>query len=417
MTEISKCGKIIQNAYERGFKMKKFKYLALLLIISCLCCACENNTPSIVESNVTEDSIVVTSEADSADNVIDGFKKAVYEDYNYQGSGQDKKGEMIYIEGTVTGYLAQSDLVGVLLVDMDGNRWMVLIALRPFYSLEKSKQLMGKEVRIFGEFRGFSETHEMPFLGTYKNDIKIQSISNEDEMLYISDFKAERNEFVDNPNEILYSEYTDANKASTEATSTGIVESVAKNISYWLNVYQKTEGGYELQQINFEEMYFDDAQNLLQLSAGDGVKFYYYINAENEVVPIAFDKVEVDFTLEDVEEEYKSNCKVYTYEEVARNPESVKGETAQVTGEVIQVVESYAYTYLRVNITKNKYGNYEDTIYVIYKPKSETEDRILEDDIVTIYGKLNGTETYTSVLGSSITLPCIVGEYIEIDGK
>ncbi len=400
--------------------MKKFKYLALLLLISCLCCACENNTPSVVESNVTEYSIVETSEADSADNVIDGFKKAVYEDYNYQGSGQDKEGEKIYIEGTVKECFLQDEIIGVFLDDMDGNRWLVAIATRPFYSVEKIKQLTGKEIRIMGDFMGFSNLYELPGMNTYSKDAKIQLLSNEGKILYQNNFIAERDEFiqwlVENPNEILYSKHKEL-EINTVATSTGIIKSVEKHGLYWIDFYQETESGYEFQTIYLDEMGYDDVESLLQLSEGDGVKFYYYINAENEVVPIAFDKVEVDFTLEDVEEKYKSNCKVYTYEEVARNPESVKGETAQVSGKVIQVVESYAYTYLRVNITKNKYGNYEDTIYVIYKPKSETEDRILEDDIVTIYGKLNGTETYTSVLGSSITLPCIVGEYIEIDGK
>jgi hypothetical protein len=72
---------------------------------------------------------------------------------------------------------------------------------------------------------------------------------------------------------------------------------------------------------------------------------------------------------------------------------------------------------LRVNITKSKYGYYSDTVYVTYTRKSENEDRILEDDIITIYGTLGGIETYISILGADVSLPKINAEYIELNKK
>ena len=69
---------------------------------------------------------------------------------------------------------------------------------------------------------------------------------------------------------------------------------------------------------------------------------------------------------------------------------------------------------LYLTFPKESYG-YSDTIYVSYDRKSENEDRILEDDIITIYGKLGGLETYTSILGADITLPQVFAEYIEIE--
>ena len=68
---------------------------------------------------------------------------------------------------------------------------------------------------------------------------------------------------------------------------------------------------------------------------------------------------------------------------------------------------------LRVDITKTRWG-YDDTILVSYEAK-EGDSRILEGDIVTMYGLLGGTYTYETVMGSSLTVPLFFAEYIEIE--
>lgn len=124
-------------------------------------------------------------------------------------------------------------------------------------------------------------------------------------------------------------------------------------------------------------------------------------------------------TTEMSKKDYKSACEKFNFAEVVRNPDKFKGNLYKVEGEVIQVQETSVLfsddtsLTLRVNVTKNTYG-YEDTIYVTYTLPSGA-DRILEDDIITIYGECEGTETYTSVLGNSVTLPSINAKYIEIN--
>ncbi len=109
------------------------------------------------------------------------------------------------------------------------------------------------------------------------------------------------------------------------------------------------------------------------------------------------------------ESEYKSKCKTYTYKELARNPDNYKGVTVSLKGEVIQVLESGKNIELRLNID----GNYEETVYVTYTLK-EDEGRILEYDIVTIYGSFEGLYSYESVMGAEITLPQIAARYIDL---
>ena len=55
-----------------------------------------------------------------------------------------------------------------------------------------------------------------------------------------------------------------------------------------------------------------------------------------------------------------------------------------------------------------------DTVYVTYTPESG-EDKILEDDIITIWGTAEGDCSYTSTMGATITLPLINAECIEIN--
>lgn len=113
-------------------------------------------------------------------------------------------------------------------------------------------------------------------------------------------------------------------------------------------------------------------------------------------------------------ESYIAACETYTFTQIARHPNEFEGKQAGFTGEVIQVSRVLGEYRLRVNITKSDSGNYSDTIYVTYTPRGEDEPKILEDDIITAYGVLNGEKTYQSIGGATVTLPFLKGEYIDI---
>lgn len=134
---------------------------------------------------------------------------------------------------------------------------------------------------------------------------------------------------------------------------------------------------------------------------------------EQAIKEIKEQEEEAKKSAEQKEKEFKKACKTYSFEELARNPEKMKNKKVKLTGEVIQVQEGIYTNSLRVNITKDEYDFYEDTIYVTYAPE-EGEDKILEDDIITIWGISEGDYTYTSVLGANITLPYISAQYLEI---
>ena len=107
-------------------------------------------------------------------------------------------------------------------------------------------------------------------------------------------------------------------------------------------------------------------------------------------------------------EEYIASCQSLPFEDLARNPDNWKGTRLSYVGQVIQVIEpSYGETVtLRVNVTEDEYGWWEDTILATVDIP-EGNDRILEDDIITFYGECDGMYTYESIFGESISVPKI----------
>lgn len=116
------------------------------------------------------------------------------------------------------------------------------------------------------------------------------------------------------------------------------------------------------------------------------------------------------------ESEFKAQCSTIGFDTLSRNPDKYKGKKYKFTGKVIQVSEStllgMTFCDLRIDVTQGEYG-WDDTIYATVT-LNEGEDRILEDDIITIWGTCDGNYTYTSVMGASISLPKIDVEYFKI---
>lgn len=96
------------------------------------------------------------------------------------------------------------------------------------------------------------------------------------------------------------------------------------------------------------------------------------------------------------------------YKAVARNPKNYEGDKIKFDGKVIQVVEGDKFNVYRIASK----GSYDNVVYVEYTlPKGAS--RILEDDKVTVYGICLGVYSYTTVMGSEITIPaCLADEIV-----
>lgn len=115
------------------------------------------------------------------------------------------------------------------------------------------------------------------------------------------------------------------------------------------------------------------------------------------------------------EEEYKVSCASYAYREIARYPGKYSGNPAYFCGEVFQVIEDGDNVSLMVNVTESDWG-WEDSMFITYTRKSPDEARVLEDDIIEIWGDLGDLYTYETVLGDTQSIPSVAAEYINILG-
>ena len=101
----------------------------------------------------------------------------------------------------------------------------------------------------------------------------------------------------------------------------------------------------------------------------------------------------------------KKNAKGGLYTKISRDPNQYVGEYVKFSGKVVQVCyeSGSAGDYSQYRIaTKN---GYDDVVYALINISGKS--RILENDKITIYGKFSELYTYTTVMGSSVTIPLI----------
>lgn len=99
-----------------------------------------------------------------------------------------------------------------------------------------------------------------------------------------------------------------------------------------------------------------------------------------------------------------------TYDQLARTPDDYIGDKIKFSGKVVQVIEGDGETQLRFAVN----DDYDQMVYLAYYPEI-VDQRVLEDDYLTIYGSSLGTMSYESTLGASITIPAAFIDIIEFN--
>ena len=97
-----------------------------------------------------------------------------------------------------------------------------------------------------------------------------------------------------------------------------------------------------------------------------------------------------------------------TYNQLARTPADYIAEKVKFRGKVIQVMEGDGTIQIRLAVNSDY-----DTILLGEFDSSITSSRILEDDVITIYGTSAGIISYQSTLGGTISIPGVMVEKID----
>lgn len=99
----------------------------------------------------------------------------------------------------------------------------------------------------------------------------------------------------------------------------------------------------------------------------------------------------------------------YSYNTIARDAESYKGTKVRFRGKVLQEGDAGdSIKYIRLAVD----SNYDTVMFVTYT-SDQVSVRILEDDILTIYGTVAGNYSYETVMGATVTLPWIHSDMID----
>lgn len=153
-----------------------------------------------------------------------------------------------------------------------------------------------------------------------------------------------------------------------------------------------------------------------QITLSDEVVDYYNSLGDDEESSSSSEEAKPAPKPQDKKEE-SSNVESYstdiTYEQLARTPDDYKGKKVSMTGKVVQVMENSDITQLRVAIN----GNYDDIVLLEINKSDLDKSRILDDDLITFYGTSADVYTYKATLGQEITVPAIVANKIDNQGK
>lgn len=112
-----------------------------------------------------------------------------------------------------------------------------------------------------------------------------------------------------------------------------------------------------------------------------------------------------------VEAEKASYDTGISYENLARNPDTYMLEKVKFNGRIIQVIKGEDVSQFRFAID----DDYDQVILIEISEDQLSNNRLLEDDNITIRGVSYGEYTYSSTIGGEITVPAVVVDSFELN--
>lgn len=118
------------------------------------------------------------------------------------------------------------------------------------------------------------------------------------------------------------------------------------------------------------------------------------------------------------EDDYKAECQNVDYKELCRYPEKYESTKITVKVKVSQIIDanfSGSEKAWRTYTDNSGYGFYADDEYYMLDKRGGDAVKILDDDIITVYGEFTGLEKITRALTSTTDeLPRIEVKYADL---
>lgn len=155
-----------------------------------------------------------------------------------------------------------------------------------------------------------------------------------------------------------------------------------------------------------------DSEGKFQFSVKSNEDKSFTVTSKKEGFKSETATVEVKRVLSAAEKKarYKKSCKTIPYKHLKKNLDKYAGRRYKARGQILQIMEDFNRTEMRIAVTRDSWGwNIDDVIYVTYDGTTD----FVEEDVVTVYGEITGSYSYTSVAGWQITVPGVKAKYIE----
>ena len=98
---------------------------------------------------------------------------------------------------------------------------------------------------------------------------------------------------------------------------------------------------------------------------------------------------------------FKDNTETIPYSQLIKDPESFRGRNVRYYGQIFQIQQSGGAGFMLLSVTDGGYGFWDDNVWVNY----EGNVRGAEKDMITVYGRMTGSESYETQIGGETFVP------------
>lgn len=107
---------------------------------------------------------------------------------------------------------------------------------------------------------------------------------------------------------------------------------------------------------------------------------------------------------------FKSSAQTVPYNQLKKNPDRYAGDRVKFTGQIFQIQEDGdSGGMMLIAVTDEGYGYWTDNVWVNYSRSIKSA----EDDVVTVYGEIDGSRSYDTQIGGETYVPEMTAKYIE----
>lgn len=118
----------------------------------------------------------------------------------------------------------------------------------------------------------------------------------------------------------------------------------------------------------------------------------------------------------EIKKQYMKSCKEYEYKKVLRNPDKYIGKRVKIRVKISSVHEKDVLTPTKYYFayTNDEYDMWSGDEYGIFDKRESGDPKLLEDDVIDVYGEIAKPEETKSLIVNSQELFCIDMKYTKL---